>query len=90
MLVVPDWCCEVLSPSTARDDRLLKLPLYAETGVKWIWLVDPELRSVEVYESVEGRATQLAFARDDEHVPPPPFEVSLAVGGWWMKDAGAL
>ena len=86
MLVLPDWCCEVLSPSTARDDRLLKLPLYAEAGVKWTWLVDPELRSVEVYESVDGRATQIAVARDDELIAPPPFEASLGVGGWWMKD----
>src|SRR4051794_28062562 len=27
--VVPDWVCEVLSPSTARLDRARKLPLYA-------------------------------------------------------------
>jgi Uma2 family endonuclease len=86
MLVLPDWCCEVLSPSTARDDRLLKLPLYAEAGVKWIWLVDPELCSVEVYESVAGRATQIAVARDDDRTAPPPFEASLGVGAWWMKN----
>ncbi len=87
MVILPAWCCEVLSPSTARDDRLLKLPLYAEAGVQWIWLVDPELRSVEVYGSVDGRATQLAVARDDEGVALQPFEAELEVGSWWMKDA---
>ena len=85
MLVLPEWCCEVLSPSTARDDRLLKLPLYAEAGVRWVWLVDPELRSIEVYESVEGRATQIAVARDDERTALPPFESTVEVGAWWMK-----
>lgn len=27
LTIVPDGCCEVLSPTTARDDRALKLPL---------------------------------------------------------------
>jgi Uma2 family endonuclease len=86
MLVLPEWCCEVLSPSTTRDDRLLKLPLYAEARVSWVWLVDPELRSIEVYQSVEGRATQVAVARDDESAALPPFESTVEVGAWWMKN----
>jgi len=47
--VAPDWICEVLSPSTARHDRKLKLPAYAHEGVVWAWLVDPISRHVEVY-----------------------------------------
>ena len=35
--IVPTWCAEVLSPSTASDDRTLKLPLYASTGVGHVW-----------------------------------------------------
>ena len=27
--VVPAWVCEILSPSTAADDRALKMPFYA-------------------------------------------------------------
>src|SRR5689334_16855941 len=45
--VVPHFCCEILSPRSARDDRRLKLPLYARSGVEWIWLVDPDLCLVE-------------------------------------------
>ena len=37
----PDLVVEVLSPSTARMDRLLKLNRYAEAGVREYWLVDP-------------------------------------------------
>jgi Uma2 family endonuclease len=29
LAVLPDWCCEILSPRTARDDKRLTLPLYA-------------------------------------------------------------
>ena len=43
----PDLVVEVLSPSTARMDRLLKLNRYAEGGVGEYWLVDPALRAIE-------------------------------------------
>ncbi len=43
----PDLVVEVLSPSTARMDRLLKLNRYAEAGVREYWLVDPATRTIE-------------------------------------------
>ena len=43
----PDLVVEVLSPSTARMDRLLKLNRYAEAGVREYWLVDLALRTIE-------------------------------------------
>ncbi|MCL2187619.1 MAG: Uma2 family endonuclease [Defluviitaleaceae bacterium] len=36
----PDLVIEVLSPSTAKKDRLLKFLKYKETGVREYWLVD--------------------------------------------------
>ncbi len=38
----PDWICEVLSPGTARTDRADKMPIYAEYGVSFLWLIDPQ------------------------------------------------
>ena len=35
----PDWVCEVLSRSTVRLDRELKLPIYARYGVPHVWLI---------------------------------------------------
>jgi Uma2 family endonuclease len=40
---------EVLSPSTAHQDRFPKRALYQRQGVATIWLVDPEQRVVEVW-----------------------------------------
>jgi Uma2 family endonuclease len=40
---------EVLSPSTARQDREQKRRLYQAHGVGTLWIVDPELRRVEVW-----------------------------------------
>ncbi len=36
--VVPDWICEILSPSSAKLDRTEKMPLYAKYGVAYVWL----------------------------------------------------
>jgi Uma2 family endonuclease len=83
--VVPDWCCEVLSPATSRSDRVLKLPLYARTGVRWTWLVEPEARFVEVYESVSERPVRVASATDEERIVLPPFDGEARVSGWWMR-----
>jgi Uma2 family endonuclease len=88
--IVPDWCAEVLSASTASDDRTLKLPLFASTGVRHVWLIDPALRTVEVFESIDGRPTLVATARDADVAPLPPFDAELSLGSWWMAPAATV
>lgn len=45
----PDLIVEVLSPSTAKNDKGYKKDLYERSGVKEYWIVDTKLRAVEVY-----------------------------------------
>ena len=45
----PDMVIEVLSPSTLRHDRLVKLGLYQRAGVREYWIVDPENKAVQVF-----------------------------------------
>ncbi len=45
----PDLVIEILSPSSLRHDRLVKLDLYQRAGVREYWIVDPEYRSVQVF-----------------------------------------
>jgi Uma2 family endonuclease len=45
----PDWVVEVLSPSTAGHDQILKRALYQRVGVREYWLVHPVDRIVTVY-----------------------------------------
>ena len=45
----PDWVIEVLSPSTASKDRLLKAYWYEVFGVKEYWIVDLFNAEVLVY-----------------------------------------
>ena len=50
----PDLLVEVLSPSTARRDRGIKLERYRHFGVAEYWIVDPESRTFEVWRLAEG------------------------------------
>lgn len=69
----PDWVCEVLSPSTARLDRTDKLAVYAAFSVGHCWLVDPDAKTLEVFELREGRWTLAATFKDDDPVAASPF-----------------
>lgn len=45
----PDLVVEILSPSTAKNDRGHKKEVYAACGVLEYWIINPVERSVEVY-----------------------------------------
>lgn len=80
--VVPDWVCEVVSPSTRKVDRFEKLPIYAHSGVGHAWIVDPLLRTLEVLRRQnEGWLITGSF-KDDTRVRAEPFdaiELDLAI-----------
>ncbi|MBM4186385.1 MAG: Uma2 family endonuclease [Gemmatimonadetes bacterium] len=48
-LGIPALVIEVLSPSTARQDRITKRRRYQRSGVPACWLVDLDARQVEVW-----------------------------------------
>ncbi len=53
----PDLVVEILSPTTARRDRGVKLDLYRRQGVAEYWIVDGNARSVTAW-PFAGRATE--------------------------------
>lgn len=88
--VVPDWVCEVLSPSTEADDRADKMPLYAAAGVGHAWLVDPVVKTLEVYRREGSRWLLLGAHKGEARVLPEPFEaVELDLAALWAPSRGA-
>lgn len=50
----PDLVVEILSPSTAYYDLRHKRDVYANSGVKEYWIVDPLEKNIEVYQNQNG------------------------------------
>src|ERR1700693_2791928 len=68
----PTLVVEVLSPSTVRLDRGRKMTLYAEHGVPYYWIVDPETRSIEAF-ALAGAEYARAGRVTSEPAALPPF-----------------
>jgi Uma2 family endonuclease len=82
--IVPDWVCEILSPTTRRHDLLIKKPYYAKVGVNHHWLVDLEARTVTAYRLERGHWLELTVHGDEREARIEPFgEVTLNVAEWW-------
>lgn len=63
----PDMVVEILSPSTRRHDRLVKLGLYQKAGVQEYWIADPENQTVQVFLLDDSGALRLHedYGRND-------------------------
>ena len=80
----PDWVCEVLSPSTRKIDLGAKRGIYARERVAYMWLVDPNDRSLESFELRDGGWRRLARLTGNQRVSQPPFDaVSFSLGDLW-------
>jgi len=82
--LVPDWICEILSPTTARSDRAEKMPLYAEHGVHHLWIVDPIGKTLEAYRREGSLWVVSSTHGENDQVRAEPFgTVALDLGALW-------
>ena len=64
----PDLVIEVISPSTAKYDRIIKFRKYQIAGVKEYWIVDPDLKTVQVCILEHDRYVVFMYD-EDEKIP---------------------
>ena len=84
LTISPDWLCEVLSKSTEKIDRTKKLPIYARAGVRHVWLLSAQLRTLEAFRLHEGNWLNVGIYNDDDRVRAEPFEaIELDLASLW-------
>ncbi len=82
--LVPDWACEIASPSTVHVDRVRKMNLYAREGLAHLWLVDPLARVLEVYRLESGRWVVVLTSGGEDKVRAEPFDdIEFDLAHWW-------
>jgi Uma2 family endonuclease len=84
--LAPDWICEVVSASTGRLDRAVKMPVYAREGIPHAWLVDPLQRTLEVFHLRDGQWLLAGTHAGNERVRAEPFAaVALELEALWLS-----
>ena len=61
----PDLVIEILSPSTARHDRIVKFRLYQQAGVPEYWIVDPDAGLLQACVLVNGEYVTRMYDEND-------------------------
>ncbi|MGY3716815.1 Uma2 family endonuclease [Sutcliffiella cohnii] len=62
---VPSLIIEILSPSNQAHDLITKMNLYSKYGVKEYWIVNPVLKSIQIYTlNNEGSYVQTDVLKD--------------------------
>jgi Uma2 family endonuclease len=69
----PDLVIEILSPNTAKIDRLRKMQIYLRYGVKHYWLIDPDTEALEIYKLESGKYHVVGGFEKDNTFEPELF-----------------
>ena len=55
----PDFVAEIVSPSTASVDYVIKTAKYKEAGVREYWILDPEQKRLMIYDFSDNKAPRI-------------------------------
>lgn len=84
----PDIAVEVVSP-TPRDerrDRIEKMDEYAAFGIRFYWIFDPWLQSLEIFELTDGRYARAARATEGTMSDVPGCEgLTIDLNALWAE-----
>lgn len=83
----PDWVCEILSASTEVRDRTTKMRIYGETGVPFLWLLDPRQQMLETFELRDRQWVVMGGWTGNVTVSAAPFDaIAFPLAKLWPLD----
>ena len=86
--IPPDIAVEVVTP-TPRDerrDRIEKMNEYAAFGIRFYWILDPLLQSLEIFELTDGRYARATSATEGTLREVPGCEgLTIDLDGLWAE-----
>lgn len=89
---VPDWIGEVLSSTAVKNERVVKMPLYAKLGVKNLWVINPNLHTLQAYQQDQHNGQDrldwrlVASYKDNDKVNEAPFDsISFPLNNLWRN-----
>jgi Uma2 family endonuclease len=81
----PDLCVEIVSAESAPIDRRDKFRQYAAGGVRFYWIVDPQLKTIEAFRLTGGRYRAVGRGQGNDTVSLPPFpDLEIPLGQIWF------
>ncbi len=85
---VPDWICEIHSPSTRLIDLGPKRRIYATYDVPHLWYLDPVAQTLEVFRLQDKDWLLIKVFFGNEQVCAPPFDaITFPMKLLWPFDA---
>ena len=76
----PDLVIEILSPKTRRLDLVNKKQEYARAGVKELWIIDPEPRSLTIHQLISDGVEKIRQLGKEDNLSTdllPGFNVAM-------------
>lgn len=83
----PDLVVEVLSGSTARYDRVRKMSVYKQFGVKRYWIVDADQKVLEAFDLSGDAPVRIAACADADVFAPEMFPgLDIPLSDLWYPE----
>ena len=86
--IIPDWVCEILSPSSGRRDRVEKFKIYQEHMVRYYWIVDPLNQTIEAFsnDTTSGAWKRIGTWGGIEKARIEPFQnIEMDLSVFWAS-----
>lgn len=81
-----DLAVEVLSPSGVEVDREDKFEQYRAAGVRFYWIIDPKLQTIDAWELVDAQYVHIGRAQGTATIKLQPFpDLEIPLAQLWRR-----